>query len=600
MPEDGTREMSRGADGVDPVTLEVARNSCAAVAEEMNATLVRTAYSPNVTERRDCSCAVFDADGGLFAQAENIPVHLGAMPFSVAAALEAFPADDLAPGDAVLLNDPFRGGAHLPDLTLVTPVFAAGAGAGDGPLAFVANRAHHADVGGSRAGGVAADSTEIYQEGLRIPPVKLYEGGEPNAAVFDMVLANVRTPEERRGDLRAQVAANETGVERYRELHDRHGDDLPAITAAIQDYAERRTRAEIRGLPDGEYGFADVLDDDGRGTEDIRIEATVTVDGDAITVDFEGTDPQTRGPVNAVFAVTASATYYAVRCVTDPDVPPNAGAYRPIEVDAPEGTVVNPEPPAAVVGGNLETSQRVTDVVLGALADCAPERAAAAGQGTMNNVTFGGADPREGSGDGDRAFAFYETGAGGGGAHASGDGMDGVHVHMSNTLNTPVEVLETAYPLRVRRYAFRPDSGGPGEFRGGLGLRRDIEVRGETQVSPNGEARRTGPTAFSLLADRHRSQPYGLAGGDPGASGAAFLTPVDAEDSEQLPPKTTLELSPGDTVSIRSPGGGGYGDPSERARTAIERDLRLGKLTREAARTRYGYEPTDSSEAEDS
>jgi N-methylhydantoinase B len=536
-----------------------------------------------VTERRDCSCALFDAEGELVAQAENIPVHLGAMPFSVAAALDAFPPAALDPGDAVLLNDPFRGGAHLPDLTLVTPVFADGADEDAAPLAFVANRAHHADVGGSRAGGVAADSTEIYQEGLRIPPVKLYRGGEPNDAVFDTVLANVRTPDERRGDLRAQVAANETGAERYRELHDRYGDALPEVTAAIQDYAERRTRAEIRDLPDGTYEFADALDDDGRGTEDVRVAAAVTVDGDAVTVDFEGTDPQTPGPVNAVFAVTASATYYAVRCVTDPDVPPNAGAYRPVEVRAPEGTVVNPDPPAAVVGGNLETSQRVTDVVLGALAECAPERVAAAGQGTMNNVTFGGTDPREGVGDGDggRPWAFYETGGGGAGAHAAGDGMDGVHVHMSNTLNTPVEVLETAYPLRVRRYALRPDSGGAGEHRGGLGLRRDVAVRGDT--------------AFSLLADRHRHAPYGLAGGADGATGAAFLLPggdgdVDA-DGERLPPKTTLELSPGDLVSIRSPGGGGYGAPEDRAAAAIERDLRLGKLSAAAARERYGYEP---------
>jgi N-methylhydantoinase B len=590
MSEDDGAAPDAGADAsgddgatadVDPVTLEVARNACAAVAEEMNATLVRTAYSPNVTERRDCSCALFDAEGALVAQAENIPVHLGAMPFSVAAALDAFPPADLEPGDAVLLNDPFRGGAHLPDLTLVTPVFAGG---NDGeeatPIAFVANRAHHADIGGSRAGGVAADSTEIYQEGLRIPPVKLYEGGEPNEGVFDTVLANVRTPDERRGDLRAQVAANETGAQRYRELHGRYGSDLPAITAAIQDYAERRTRTEIADLPDGEYAFADVLDDDGRGTEDVRIEATVTVDGDAVTVDFEGTAPQTRGPVNAVFAVTASATYYAVRCVTDPDVPPNAGAYRPVEVRAPEGTVVNPDPPAAVVGGNLETSQRVTDVVLGALAECAPERAAAAGQGTMNNVTFGGTDPREGrdgAGDaGDRQWAFYETGGGGAGAHASGDGMDGVHVHMSNTLNTPVEVLETAYPLRVCRYALRPDSGGAGEHRGGLGLRRDIEVRGETQ--------------FSLLADRHRHRPYGLAGGEPGAPGAALHTPGDGDEPERLPPKTTLDLDPGDVVSIQSPGGGGFGDPADRPAADIERDLRLGKLSPEAASERYGHD----------
>ncbi|WP_276261190.1 hydantoinase B/oxoprolinase family protein [Haloglomus litoreum] len=591
MPDGDTDGGSETGVDVDPVTLEVARNACAAVAEEMNATLVRTAYSPNVTERRDCSCALFDAGGSLVAQAENIPVHLGAMPFSVTAALEAFPPSELEPGDAVLLNDPFRGGAHLPDLTLVTPVFTDDAAGGDDPIAFVANRAHHADVGGSRAGGVAADSTEIYQEGLRIPPVKLYEGGEPNEGVFDTILANVRTPDERRGDLRAQVAANETGAERYRELHVRYGGDLPAITAAIQDYAERRTRAEIRELPDGEYAFADALDDDGRGTEDVRIEATVAVDDDGITVDFDGTAPQTRGPINAVFAVTASATYYAVRCVTDPDVPPNAGAYRPVEVRAPEGTVVNPDPPAAVVGGNLETSQRVTDVVLGALAACAPERAAAAGQGTMNNVTFGGTDPREvreddGSG---RQWAFYETGGGGAGAHAAGDGMDGVHVHMSNTLNTPVEVLETAYPLRVRRYTLRPDSGGAGAYRGGLGLRRDIEVRGETQ--------------FSLLADRHRHRPYGLAGGEPGASGAAFHTPGDAgaggdEVTERLPPKTTLDLDPGDVVSVRSPGGGGYGDPADRAAAGIKRDLRLGKLSAEAARERYGYEAADGENPE--
>ena len=460
MPEDGATE---GTD-VDPVTLEVARNACAAVAEEMNATLVRTAYSPNVTERRDCSCALFDAEGELVAQAENIPVHLGAMPFSVAAALDAFPPTALDPGDAVLLNDPFRGGAHLPDFTLVTPVFAdeADESAATPPAREPPTSAWWARLATKARG--AADSTEIYQEGLRIPPVKLYRGGEPNDAVFDTILANVRTPAERRGDLRAQVAANETGAERYRELHDRYGDALPAVTAAIQNYAERRTRAEIRDLPDGTYEFADALDDDGRGTEDVRVAAAVTVDGDAVTVDFEGTDPQTPGPVNAVFAVTASATYYAVRCVTDPDVPPNAGAYRPVEVRAPKGTVVNPDPPAAVVGGNLETSQRVTDVVLGALAECAPEHVAAAGQGTMNNVTLGGTDPREGVGDGDgaRPWAFYETGGGGAGAHAAGDGMDGVHVHMSNTLNTPVEVLETAYPLRVRRYALRPDSGGAG------------------------------------------------------------------------------------------------------------------------------------------
>jgi N-methylhydantoinase B len=527
------------SDAVDPVTLEVARNALAAVCEEMNATLVRTAYSPNVTEREDCSCAVFDASGAMLAQAENIPVHLGAMPYSVAAALDRFPPSDLEPGDAVLLNDPYAGGAHLPDLTLVSPVYL------DGELvAFAANRAHHADVGGARGGSVAADSTEIYQEGLRIPPVKLFESGDPNQAVFDTLLANVRTPDERRGDLRAQQAANETGKRRFREVAAEH-DDLDAVLAAVQDYSERRMRDAVADLPDGAWTFRDVLDDDGRGNEDLPVQAEVRVDGDELAVDFAGTAAQTEGPVNAVFAVTVSATYYAVRVVTDPDIPPNAGCYRPITVDAPDGSLVNPDPPAAVVGGNLETSQRVTDVVLGALAEAVPDRVPAAGQGTMNNVTFGGTDPRDGS-----PYAFYETEGGGAGGHATGDGLDAVHVNMSNTLNTPAEVLETAYPLRVRRYALRPDSGGAGEHRGGLGLRRDVAVRDHEAT-------------FSLLADRHRSRPYGLAGGEPGARGVAWLVDVDDQDgrdatladaaAERLPAKTTRTLDPGTIVSLRTP-----------------------------------------------
>ena len=574
------------SDGVDPVTLEVVRNACAAVCEEMNANLVRTGYSPNIKERRDCSCALFGPDGEMLAQAENMPVHLGAMPFSVAAAVERFPPETLEPGDAVLLNDPFRGGAHLPDLTLVTPVFArdgegprssrqaSGSDTRDGELvAFAANRAHHADIGGARAGSVAADSTEIYQEGLRIPPVKLFGGGDPNEAAFDTILANVRTPEERRGDLRAQQAANQTGVRRYTDLVEKYGAaTMGAAVEEIKDYSERRMRAELAELPDGEFAFADTLDDDGRGTEDLSVCATVTVDGDAVAVDFAGTAPQTEGPINAVRAVTASATYYAVRCVTDPDIPPNHGCYRPITVEAPSGTIVNPEPPAAVVGGNLETSQRVTDVVLGALGEAVPKRVTAAGQGTMNNVTFGGTDPRDSS-----PYAFYETQGGGFGGRVGKDGLDGVHVHMSNTMNTPVEVLETAYPLRVERYEFRPDSGGAGQFRGGLGLRRDITVRDHAAT-------------FSLLADRHRSRPYGLAGGDPGESGSAALVDADGEVTKRLPPKLIRELDAGATVSIRTPGAGGYGPAAERDIDAVCRDVRLGKVSVEAARELYGVE----------
>ncbi len=568
VPGDDTdTDTGRGQDddGVDSVTLEVVRNACAAVCEEMNATLVRTSYSPNIKERQDCSCALFDADGDLVAQAETLPVHLGAMPFSVAAALEAYPPDTLEPGDAVLLNDPYEGGAHLPDLTLVTPVHV------DGDLvAVTANRAHHADVGGATAGSVGADSTEIYQEGLRIPPVKLQDGGEPDRAVYEFIEANVRTPEERRGDLRAQVAANETGADRVRELVGRYGvDTYRDALAAIQDYSERRMRAELDTIPDGTYRFEDVLDGDGRGATDLPIVATVTVDGDAVAIDFEGSADRTAGPVNAVFAVTASATYYAVRAITDPDIPPNAGCYRPVEIEAPEGSIVDPNPPAAVVGGNLETSQRVTDVVLGAFAEAVPERAVAAGQGTMNNVTFGGTD------DAGDAFAFYETQAGGYGAHAGGDGMDAVHVHMSNTLNTPAEVLETAYPLRVRRYALRPDTGGAGRHRGGLGVRRDIEVRTDA--------------VCSLLADRQRHAPYGLAGGNAGATGETYL--LDGDDRTRIDAKSTHDLDAGDVISLRTPGGGGYGDPAERSREALQRDLQLGKIDEATAREVYGYDP---------
>jgi len=608
---------------VDSVTLEVVRNGCVAVAEEMNANLVRTGYSPNIKERRDCSCALFDGDGEMVSQAENMPVHLGAMPFSVAAAVDAF-AGDLGPGDAVLLNDPFRGGAHLPDLTLVSPVFAPDTvdAAGEEPrlVAYAANRAHHADVGGSTAGSVAADSTEIYQEGLRIPPVKLFEGGEPNEDVMEMILANVRTPDERRGDIRAQEAANETARTRVHDLVAEYGaDTLAAAFDEVKNYSERRMRSELEAFPDGSYAFADVLDDDGLGNTDLPIEVAVTVDGDEVSVDFDGTAPQTEGPINAVLAVTSSATYYAVRCVTDPDIPPNHGCYRPITIDAPDGSLVNPNPPAAVVGGNLETSQRVTDTVLGAFGTEAPERVLAACQGTMNNITFGGTDPRgvdgqgsepgaaaESNGEG-RPYAFYETQGGGFGGRAGKDGMDGVHVHMSNTMNTPAEVLETAYPLRILRYALRPDSGGAGEFRGGLGLRRDIQVRNHT-------------ARFSLLADRHQHAPYGLAGGEDGEPGGAYLyedtdayaaqregpaTVAGGDEEadgtsdgpplvagvEKLPQKSVHDLPAGSVVSIRTPGAGGYGDPGERAPRALARDLRLGKVTPEAVRERYGVDP---------
>jgi N-methylhydantoinase B len=562
VSDESSREEAPGHAGgdLDPVTRSVIRNAAVAAAEEMTATLVRTAHSPNITEREDCSCALFQAAGDLVAQGETIPVHLGAMPFSVAAATEAFPPDDLAPGDTIALNDPFDGGAHLPDITLVSPVFATSGHSDEDLVGYVANRAHHADVGGATAGSVGAESTEIYQEGVRIPPIKLIEGGAINEAAMELFLANVRTPEERRGDLRAQIAANHTGRERFRELLGEHGTDtaLAGLEAAVA-YADRRMRSAIGELADGTYTFADALDDDGQGFRDVPIEARVTVDGESIHVDFSGSASQTTGPINAPMAVTASATYYVCRAITDPDIPANAGCYRAIEIDAPAGTVVNATPPAAVVGGNLETSQRIVDVLLGALAPVAPDRVVAGCQGTMNNLTVGGTDPRDGS-----PYAFYETQGGGFGGRAGADGMDGVHAHMSNTQNTPIEVLETAYPLRVERYSLRPNTGGVGEYRGGLGLRRDLTALGECTVS--------------LLADRHRHPPYGLFGGGDGAPGEHRLIDPSGEASP-LPAKTTLTLSAGETISLRTPGGGGYGDPADRDDESIRRDRRTGKIT---------------------
>ncbi|MFB6283726.1 MAG: hydantoinase B/oxoprolinase family protein [Halobacteria archaeon] len=603
-------DSSKADGGIDPVTLEVVRNESVAAAEEMNAKLVRSSYSPNIKDRRDCSCALFDSRGEMASQAENIPVHLGAMPFSVEAAINEF-EDDMNPGDSVLLNDPYMGGAHLPDLTLVTPVHH-----GEELVGYVANRAHHSDVGGVTAGSVSAEPTEIYMEGLRIPPVKFVEGGDLSGDVMSFVLANCRDARERRGDLRAQRNANQTGAERLMEIAEKHEEDIDDLFYAVQRYSEKRTRSEIEEIPDGTYTASDYLDGDGHGEDDVEIAVEVEIAGDEVRVDFSGSDSQVEGPVNAVFAVTASATYYCLRCMTDPDIPPNSGCYRPVEVVAPEGTVVNAREPSAVVGGNLEVSQRVVDVVLSALADAVPGKAVAAGQGTMNSITFGGVTD-------DGEFAFYETEAGGYGARRDIDGMDGVHVHMSNTLNTPAEVVETEYPLRVNRYGFRQNSGGAGKHRGGLGLRRDIEALEECK--------------FSLLADRRRNPPPGVFGGENGARGIDVLNPVDGEAMEKkgvekkdmededvenedvenqdvenqdmenqdmenqdmenedvLDPKSTVDLKPGDVVSVNTPGGGGYGPPEDRDPEAVLRDLRLGKISREKARKIYGVENLES------
>ena len=518
---------------LDPVALEVARHALSGIAEEAGVALRRTSYSPNIRERMDCSTALFDPNGEMVAQAEHIPVHLGAMPASVAAALAAHPALD--PGDQVLLSDPFAGGSHLPDWTLVAPIH------GDGRLlGYVATRAHHADVGGSAPGSMPAGATEIFEEGLRIPPVRLWRGGAEQADVVALLVANTRTPDERLGDLRAQAGANDLAGRRLRELATRMSADalVDAMRATI-DHSEQLTRAAIRGIPPGDYRFRDVLDGDGAGALDIPIAVTVTVAGDRVVMDFAGTAPQQLGSVNAPLAVTRSCAAYALRAMTDPEIPANAGAFRPLEVRAAPGSLVNPKPPAAVAAGNVETSQRIVDVILGALARAVPDRVPAASQGTMNNTLIGGIDPRTGE-----PFSYYETVAGGQGARPGLQGMSGVHTHMTNTLNTPVEALETAYPLRVLDYRLRDGSGGRGTWRGGDGVRRSLEVLADRAT-------------VSLLTERRRHAPWGLDGGEPGARGRNTLRRDGVETP--LEPKATFAAFRGDVIVVETPGGGGFG-----------------------------------------
>jgi N-methylhydantoinase B len=524
----------------DPIRLEVFKHLFAAIPEEMGAVLRKSSYSPNIKERRDFSCALFDAHGQMIAQAAHIPVHLGSMPLSVAEAIHSFQGQ-LAPGDIIALNDPYRGGTHLPDITLVSPVHLPSASQTKSApelIGFVASRAHHADIGGIAPGSMPL-AREIHQEGLIIPPIKLVAREEINQAAWNLILANVRTPEERAGDLHAQLAANQRGVERLLELVARYGlSEVQHYMAQLFEYTERLTRNLIRDLPDGTYTFSDQLDNDGFNDQPIPIRVTITITGDEARVDFAGTAPQQTGNVNAVFAITLSAVYYVFRCLLGMDVPNNSGCLAPIQVIAPVGSLVNARPPAAVAGGNVETSQRIVDVLLGALAQACPDRIPAASQGTMNNLTIGGWDPER-----QRAFTYYETIGGGIGARPNANGPSALHSHMTNTLNTPVEALEFAYPLRVLRYEIRRDSGGSGRYRGGDGIRRDVQV--------------LVPAQASLLSERRRFPPYGLAGGQPGACGENRL--IRNGEEHPLPGKGSIELQAGDILSLRTPGGGGYG-----------------------------------------
>jgi len=531
---------------INAAELEIFKSLFHSVAEEMGAALRRSAFSPNIKERRDYSCAVFDGKGRVVAMGDHMPVHLGSMPMSVAAAIEAL---DLAPGDIAALNDPFAGGTHLPDVTLVMPVFPGSVSAvrhrlySGRPLFYVASRAHHSDIGGAQPASMGL-SEEIYQEGLRIPPVLLARQGRVEPDVMRLILANVRTPREREGDLAAQIAACKLGERRLREIAAKYGvPKTKAHLAALQTYSSRLMRATLRAVPDGSYRAVDFLDDDGYSEKPIRLQVAVTFRRGRAVVDFAGSAPASRGSVNAVFAITYSAVFYVFRCLLGEDVPACAGLMAPIEVRAPEGSVVNARPPAAVAAGNVETSQRITDALLRALAKALPNRIPAASSGTMNNLSFGGRDPRTGE-----PFAYYETISGGMGARPSTDGLSGVHTHMTNSLNTPIEALEAAYPVRVREYSLRRGSGGAGRFRGGDGVIREIEfltrVRG------------------SILSDRRRFAPYGLAGGGSGKPGRNLLTTRGR--ARELPSKTTFEATAGSRLRIETPGGGGWGTESKR------------------------------------
>ncbi|MBI4640269.1 MAG: hydantoinase B/oxoprolinase family protein [Candidatus Tectomicrobia bacterium] len=517
----------------DPIRLEIFKNLFASVAEEMGVTLCRTSFSPNIKERRDFSCAIFDKGGDMVVQAAHIPVHLGSMPLSVLSAIQHVP--HLEPGDAVILNDTFKGGTHLPDITLVSPVFLEGI---DTPVLFVANRAHHADVGGMTPGSMPL-STEIFQEGIRIPPVKIAKRGVIERDLLDLILANVRTPEEREGDLTAQFAANNTGVRRLIEVIQKYGfEEVQLYMRELQGYAERMTRKAIEEIPDGEYTFEDYLDNDGITDDPVKIAVKITIQGDSATLDFSGSSPQVRGSLNANHAITLSATFYVFRCIIEADIPSNSGGMVPLNVIVPPGTVVNANFPAAVAGGNVETSQRITDVILGALAKAIPEKIPAASSGTMNNLTIGGYDPFR-----QKGFAYYETIGGGMGARPTMDGIDAVHTHMTNTMNTPLEALEHEYPFRVAKYAIRRGSGGAGRFRGGDGIVREVELLCDARVT--------------ILSERRNFPPYGLQGGQPGARGENRL--IRGDEVITLPSKVSLPAKAGDIISISTPGGGGYG-----------------------------------------
>jgi N-methylhydantoinase B len=549
---------------VDYTTMEVIKGALVYAAEEMGIALKKSAYSPNIKERMDHSCALFNNKRQLIAQAEHIPVHLGSMALAIKLGLEEYEGK-LSQGDMILLNDPYISGTHLPDLTLIAPIFFE-----DKIVGYAANKAHHTDIGGKTPGSLAADSTELYQEGLIIPPVKLVKGGEIDPELSNLIRSNVRTPDIQMGDLRAQIAANNTGSRRVLELVELYGIDvLHSSMNQIMDYSEQRMRQEILAMPDGIYSGVDYLEDILPGGGDVEIKVKVTKKGDSIEFDYDGTSKQVESPVNAPLGVTVAGIYYTLISITDPTIPVNDGCFRPITLKVPLGCMMNPNRPAPVAGGNVETSQRNVDVIMKAFSQITPDKVPAASQGTMNNITLGGMK------DDGTPWTFYETIAGGNGGRPTSDGVDGIHINMTNTMNTPIETLEAYQPLQFKTYRFRPDTGGPGKFRGGCGIERVWTLTSEKAT-------------LSVMAERNKIQPWGLNGGHGGALGEFILVKADGSE-EKLPSKVTIEIHRGDTLIIRTPGGGGYGDPLERNHEKIREDVLNGLVSPEAAKKKYGY-----------
>lgn len=515
----------------NPVLLEVFKNKFSSIAEEMGMTLIRTSFSPNIKERKDCSCALFDGEGNMVEQAAHIPVHLGSMPLSVRAAIESCKMEK---GDMVILNDPYRGGTHLPDITLVAPVFFQS----HEPIFYVANRAHHSDVGGMSPGSMPL-STSIFQEGIIIPPLKLVEKGEIDRKIMDFFLSNVRIRDEREGDFEAQIMANITGMKRLEEVFNKYGKELVVYYAKeLLNYSERLTRSMISEIPDGRYVFCDYLDDDGIDDRPIKIGVVVTVKGSSLEIDFTDSSAQVSGSVNAVYAITLSCVLYVIRSLIDVDVSANAGCMRPVRVITKPASVVDARYPAAVAAGNVETSQRIVDVLLGAFSRALPEKIPAASQGTMNNISIGGIDHKTG-----RHFSYYETIGGGMGAAPGRHGADAVHSHMTNTMNTPVEALEYTYPFLVTEYKIRKNSGGRGQFKGGNGIIRRIKFLDDAQVT--------------VLSERRKFPPYPLAGGHPGKKGKNIVVKEGKE--MEMPGKFRRKFDKGEEIIIKTPGGGGWG-----------------------------------------